>query len=170
MADNYLERRMEEYRSGRLAARPRTHTSLPADALILRYPLMSVLVLTDGSEFGAVLVAELRRAGLRVSFIHPDTRVGTALSQTLGSRFYPASMTTPAILADMAVRRSPADVILVPDGSVPANGGDLPVMFRYSVPEGVDAATAARVMLFALHPDNRPLLLADAFPGLCRVS
>ena len=49
MADNYLERRMDDYRSGRLAPKSRkpSATSLPADALVLRYPALRVLLRAD---------------------------------------------------------------------------------------------------------------------------
>lgn len=169
MADNYLERRMDDYRSGRLNTKPTPRTSLPKDALVLRYPAFALLVIAGGSEYDEVVIEQLCRVGLKVSFTHPDHKAGTALAQRAGARLYPATMDMEQILADMDVRRTPASLVLVAEGCEVPACGPLPA-FRYAhVPE-VDMPVSARLLLFALHPDCRPLLLSGGFRGLVRVS
>ena len=80
MADNYLERRMADYRSGRLATtripRPDTRrNALVADGL---------------SPRGEARVRSLCASGQwRVAFCGNDYRRGSLLAQATGSRFYP---------------------------------------------------------------------------------
>lgn len=165
MADNYLERRMDDYRSGRLSVKPTPRTMLPKDALVVRYPAFAVLVIAGGSEYDEIVVEQLCRVGLKVSFTHPDHKAGTALAQRVGARLYPATMEMDKILADMDVRRTPASLVLVAEGcEVPACGPLL--AFHYSPVPEIEKQMSARLLLFALHPDCRPLLMDGGFRGL----
>lgn len=109
MADNYLERRMEDLRGGRIAAslRPRKGKA----------PVASVLV---AGEFSAVepLVREHRRRGDRTAFLAADRVAGTALAQQCGARFYPCDVpdgeALAAALADLRRHwRTEPEVIMV---------------------------------------------------------
>ncbi len=92
MADNYLERRMEDLRAGRLA-----HNSGAASAtgarragyLELRWPARRVLILHGVSAAGEALVRRLQRLGCRVAVADADAAAGDAMRRDLGVRFYP---------------------------------------------------------------------------------
>lgn len=84
MADNYLERKMEEHR--------RTQASTPA---VRRKPspgiaLKRIAVNIPDAETTEQIVKHFRKAGHKVAFTLKDSARGTALAQSSGSRFYPA--------------------------------------------------------------------------------
>jgi hypothetical protein len=82
MADNYLEKKMEDYLNPRRTAR---HVSARKGALAARRALVA------GGSVGAVapIVEALVARGCRVAFCCPAAREGTSLAQRLGARFYP---------------------------------------------------------------------------------
>ena len=109
MADNYLENRMEEYRSGRLASRSRSTQAMRAprraDTLTLRYDPMTALILADAlTPVVAETVAAFTAVGCRVAFTCADVKEGNALAQRSGARYYPATFTPGAIADDIAAR------------------------------------------------------------------
>lgn len=79
MADNYLERRMDDYRSGRLAASPHRRLMPDADA-----PAIHV----HGAD-AAPMVGALRAAGARVSFSGVSLSEGSRLAQATGTTYCP---------------------------------------------------------------------------------
>lgn len=91
MADNYLERKMEELRSGRLSAPsacPAT-TALPADALVLRYPKLRVLIADDGlTPLGRAMVNAFIGVGCRVAFFATEADEARQFQQQTGARCY----------------------------------------------------------------------------------
>lgn len=95
MADNYLERKMEEYRSGKLAVRHssgvKASTLHPATGYDVEAVAgKRVLVCGDCLEgMGHELVRLFRSLGCRVAFCDVDSRRGTSVAQSTGSRFYP---------------------------------------------------------------------------------
>ncbi len=106
MADNYLEKRMEEYRSGRLAVRSRTSSSMRAprrnDSLTLRYEPMTVAVIADVMHpVVAETIGAFTAVGCRVAFMAADVREGNAVAQRTGARYYPAALGLEGMLADM---------------------------------------------------------------------
>ena len=157
MADNYLERRMDDYRSGRLAPKTRkaAGSSVPADALVLRYPAARVLLradrLTPGLE---ALVRALRGVGMRTA-VWCDADA-SRLCMREGARCYPPSMTEERVLADLDAHWGGLDHAIV-TGECRLSAGHLRVDF----PGGIDEAVVARGVLFLLHPDNAPLLRAQ---------
>ncbi|MBO4954941.1 MAG: hypothetical protein J6C77_00875 [Muribaculaceae bacterium] len=76
MADNYLERRMEDYRSGRLSA--------PANVT----PTSTRRVFIIGTDFDRIadLVRQYRLSGCRTAFTCIDAKRGMALAQSTGSQ------------------------------------------------------------------------------------
>jgi len=93
MADNYLERRMEDLRSGRLAAdTARLRSKAPAKnprRLSITFPEMRVLV-TDGlSDSGKAIVKAFRSVGMKVAFCAPSSAEGSLFAQQSGARFCP---------------------------------------------------------------------------------
>ena len=89
MADNYLERKMEEYRRQRPAA---THcTPSYRGAASAPLPLPGVRVLVDAGMDVPVpeVVVALVNAGCRVAFRCSDAAAGNRLAQSCGARALP---------------------------------------------------------------------------------
>lgn len=91
MADNYLEKKMEEYRAGRLAPR-RKATPAPRRATS---PLEGRRVYITGgaSGIGRAIVEAFIGAGCRVAFCDIDRVKGAATAQSTGSQFHPVDVT-----------------------------------------------------------------------------
>lgn len=155
MADNYLERRMEDYRSGRGGSR-RLHASSRSGRLSLPYPHQYVLVLGGDTPAGRAVLEAFSHSGATVAFT--ASADGAALAQRTGARYYP--MTAAEAAADMAARGEGPDVVIVCDGSAPLSEiGHLIVIIGQPadipgaiVIAGTDLAQAARIALMAAHP------------------
>lgn len=94
MADNYLEKKMEEHRrnaSQKTSARiVSTVGGRPGSVTMKIEPLR--IYVTDGtSATGEAIVRRLREAACRVAFSCGDDSLGRKLAQSSGSRHYPAS-------------------------------------------------------------------------------
>lgn len=153
MADNYLERRMDDYRAGRLN---KPHQSANASA-VLKYPSLRVMVTGDGRLFEAV-VSRLRSLGLRVAFIGgSDT-----LAQQTGARRYPQGALS-AIDAHIADTWGGLD-ISVGVGETPPY--EAPIMISATSVNGLTDEDTALLVVFALHPLSHRLLASGAFSGL----
>lgn len=93
MADNYLEKRMEEYRAGKLA--PKSSRTVAAVArhrpgdVVLAFPQMSALVLCEDAALVDLVAKSFRKAGFQLAFCMSDSREGTRIAQSAGCRFYP---------------------------------------------------------------------------------
>lgn len=93
MADNYLERRMEDYRAGKLAPAHRSAASAGRAVrregeLILKFPRLRVLVAGSAGGTGEAVVRAFREIDCRVDFLDADYTAGNALAQKSGARFY----------------------------------------------------------------------------------
>lgn len=91
MADNYLEKKMEELRSGRLASTgaPRSAAPLPADALVMRYPKLRVLLADNGlTPLGQAMVKAFSAVGCRVAFFATEPDEAKRFQQQTGARCY----------------------------------------------------------------------------------
>lgn len=94
MADNYLEKKMEEHR---LAATTKSYSKRTTPSgdrpgtLSVKFAPLRVLVTDGATAEGEAIVKRLGAAGCRVAFISSDVKQGRALSQISGSRFYPMS-------------------------------------------------------------------------------
>ena len=88
MADNYLEKQMEDFRAGKIAPRR------SSEAMHRPQPVAGkrVLVACHNPADTASLVRLLRSTGARVAFIAPAGKEWQQLAQASGSRFYPATM------------------------------------------------------------------------------
>lgn len=94
MADNYLERRMEDYRAGRLNAplrrKANPHSAAPTSEAALSSS--RVLILSPSASASArvkALIDMLRAAGCRVAFTDSDARGGQALACASGAQCHP---------------------------------------------------------------------------------
>lgn len=170
MADNYLENRMEEYRSGRLAARSRSTSAMRAprraDALTLHYSPMPVVILADSlTSVVAETVCAFTAVGCRVAFTASDAKEGNAVAQRAGARYYPASFSPEAILSDFSThcgRHPEVIVTFLPSPLSIALDADTRLI---NAPRHLPQATSssdfshfARHLLYLAHPDNAFLL------------
>lgn len=93
MADNYLEKRMEDYRKGDLAK----SRNIPASAKRrndcvagLRLAYATALVAISDHDIREAVVRQFAASGCRTAFICDDTRIGSSLAQSSGAMFCPA--------------------------------------------------------------------------------
>lgn len=121
MADNYLEKKMEEHRANASSNRRATKLSPAGNrpgTVALKIEPLRVLV-TDADSFaGSEIAKRLCEAGCKVAFISADLKQGRHLSQATGSRFYP-SVSLRSALTDMNVVWGGTDVLVV-TGDSPA--------------------------------------------------
>ena len=91
MADNYLERKMEEYRSGKSQQRvvKRTPSGAKPGTINVKFPSRRVFVTGGANGIGRAIVEAFRNADCRVAFCDNDSKAGTATAQATGAQFYP---------------------------------------------------------------------------------
>lgn len=155
MADNYLERRMEDYRSGKLSVRSphhahgKSHIAGSADLSGLR------VIVTDGlsSPTASYIVNNLLQEGCKVAFMGADSKEGSKLAQASGAQFHPVRDTASADALSAAVshvtnRWGGVDVII--DLSFPH--------FAENTLEGI-APHAMKISLTAPITDSAPGVL-----------
>lgn len=173
MADNYLENRMEAYRSGRLARQSRSTPAMrrpvaPA-SLSLSYPPMVVVVRSDTfSPLLEALVLAFRSVDARVAFSAGSAHdtLASRLAQLSGARFYPLSAaTTPdALVADISSRWGGPDHLFILNGDGSLNWSRPAATLtrgEISTPmaiPGAEPEAVARLLLFLSHPSNVSLL------------
>lgn len=87
MADNYLERRMEDYRNGKLSTRRMSSVSVKRPSMVLR-----VFIIGGNTEAGKRHVGMLRKYGWKVAFTDPDLKAGRELAQATGSQHHPVDI------------------------------------------------------------------------------
>lgn len=120
MADNYLEKRMADYQSGRTSGPAPRPASRPAPGRArLPYPHRNVLVTGADTPCGRAVVAQFVAAGCSVAFTAAVPAAGTDLARSAGGRYFP--MTAPEALERLRADSRPTDVAVVCDGQpVPA--------------------------------------------------
>jgi len=161
MADNYLEKRMEDYRRGRTQSQ---RTVGPrAGRLTMPYPRQCVLVDGADTPAGRAAVETFVAAGCTVVFTAAgDNAAGQRLAQALGGRYY--SMPPDGIEADMARRGESLGAVIWthrPDAILPgtcnilldttATADPLPGAIVISG-SAASAAQAARLALMCAYP------------------
>lgn len=95
MADNYLERRMEEYRQGQLnkPSIRRTPSGSKPGTINIKFPPRRVFVTGGASGIGREIVKTFRQADCRVAFCDIDTKAGNKTAQETGAQFHPLDVT-----------------------------------------------------------------------------
>lgn len=152
MADNYLEKRMEDYRrsQGAAARRPAGAVSRPG-RVIVAYPAVRVLVADGCTTEGQAIIEAMRRMQCRVAFTGDDADAGTRLARSSGAQFHPAS--TPAeAAARLADAGDPPAYIIAPaaDGVTIERTAD---GARIHTPAPcATAAERAAWAVYAIHP------------------
>lgn len=100
MADNYLERKMEEHRNS--GAAPKKKTPQVAGhrqgEICIKFPPRRVLVTGGANGIGRAVVQAFRNADCIVDFIDSDRRNGQLTAQQTGARFIPADIANPDAL------------------------------------------------------------------------
>ena len=104
MADNYLERRMEELRNGKLnqgnGVKRSTGPGHRSGVLQVAFPPRRVLVTGGASGIGLAIVREYLKAGCKVAVFDIDKEKGDALAQNEGVRFYHIDLTDAQAIED----------------------------------------------------------------------
>lgn len=91
MADNYLEKRMDDYRNGRLTKKK--HVSGSGNGT-RRSPLAGKRVLVTGGAngIGRAITATFRKEDCRVAIFDVDRKHGNEVAQQTGAKFYPCDL------------------------------------------------------------------------------
>lgn len=140
MADNYLEKKMEEYRSGALSrtnVRRKPISGEQSGSVRMKIDMLRVIVTDGAGEYAPAIIGRLREAGCKVAFRSDDEKGGRALAQKSGARFYPASFTG-CVAADLTKVWGGVDAVVVTDGVIT---------------EGVDRGTLKRIISVGTAPD-----------------
>jgi len=127
MADNYLEKRMADYRDGKLSASTRK-PAYEKGMLCFKMPPLVVLVvgLPDSATLGAVEL--LVKCGCKVALVHAERRKGNVMAQTTGALYYPVSrvdVESVRSASDFVKRRWEREISLIiisPDCPMAAEG------------------------------------------------
>ncbi len=98
MADNYLERKMDDYRSGRVSKTTK-HRNAPAAYLPLEGK--KALVTGGASPIGRAIVNEFIRQGAKTAFCDIDLENGNRFAQLSGARFYHTDLSSPEQIIKM---------------------------------------------------------------------
>lgn len=140
MADNYLEKKMEEYRSGALSRTNvrRKHISGEQPGSVrMKIDALRVFVTDCAGEYAPAIIGRLRDAGCQVAFRSVDEKEGRLLSQKSGARFYPASFAG-CVADDLTKVWGGVDAVIVTDGVIP---------------EGMDGVALKRIISVCGTPD-----------------
>lgn len=155
MADNYLEKRMDDYRSGKLSGRRVRSVSrkegMAEGEMRICFPPMRILVAGGRlSPLAAVVVRQARAIGLNVAIMSDARKEASSLSQSVGARLY-LSMSAAEVLADLDRHWGGVDVVLA-DEDAGSDFGEVRVvrLRQAEAPVGV----LARFYLFLSHPEN----------------
>lgn len=89
MADNYLEKKMEDYRKGPSRAVRSDRKTLSAGGVIEKVPQLRLLYFGSLSDSSAIVVSRLCALGLKVAFTGPNSAEGRRFAQATGALFVP---------------------------------------------------------------------------------
>lgn len=97
MADNYLEKKMEDLRSGRLTQMSRA--AARKGAWSVDFPCRRVLVTDGACAIGRAVIDEFCRAACKVAFCDTDDERGRATAYATGARFIHGDLRDAAVVA-----------------------------------------------------------------------
>lgn len=116
MADNYLEKRMDDYRSGKLSTSSRRPAAITSRSAKSALSQLRVMVTGGASGIGLSIVEAFRAEGCRVASLDIDRVNGTHAAQANGSRFYCLDVADSAAITsameDIFARWGDLDVIV----------------------------------------------------------
>lgn len=158
MADNYLERKMEEHRSRPAQGRQCSSSPRPAapGRPVIDYPSMRVLITGGHTPAGLASIRQFRALQCRVTFTAPTIARPTTIAQQHGAMFIPGTLAQ--ALSFLSERQdTPAVIIHLDDTPVDIdNPGILTLAPHPSA--ALDPEPLARLLAFASHPSNHSLL------------
>lgn len=174
MADNYLERRMEEYRAGRLASVPGTRRTSrlghTPGSLVVEYPQLRVLCLLSDANLSDAVVRAFREVDCKVAFCDADLGRGNTLSQSFGARFYCHDVVTSKdrllrTVADLEKVWGGIDVLVCDADEALVIANCIAICFSHEnigdevsglrLPIGTSPQILASYMRFMAHPANQ---------------
>lgn len=122
MADNFLEKRMDDYRRGMLGGKTANRSVVKAGTLAFR--MSRKIIVVAGPIEGAVASAvhQFCECGCKVAFVDNDRKRGVASAQTTGSLFYPVtgSLTEESVCKCMdfvSERWGSPECVIIPKGA-----------------------------------------------------
>lgn len=126
MADNYLERRMEDYRSGKMQSsiqrRRVTRSGQPVGVVQWELEENAVLLLVGNDRLRKALVGRLTQCGVYCAFCSVDVSGCAALAQRTGALFVPVKALDAAALevgvAEVERRRSKMPMLVTDTPSI----------------------------------------------------
>ncbi len=96
MADNYLERRFEEYQAQKNGAKgPKKHSltiGKKPGYINVKFPTLRVLVTGGANGIGKAIVEAFRKADCKVAFCDIDNKQGQATAEKIGAQFHPVDV------------------------------------------------------------------------------
>lgn len=157
MADNFLEKRMDDYARGKIGVRRTASRGLQC----IKIPAVRVLMVNaDGQE---LIVKALCEAGYKVAFTLSGQGDGNRMAQATGGRFYPGDASRALqLLADSG--DSPAAVVapteaglpskmMVPGDSFESPSEPRTILLDAPALAGQPAHVVALLLIGMLHPD-----------------
>ena len=151
MADNYLEKRMEEYRAGKLAPKSRVVVHAAGakrepGEFTMAFPKMRVAVIGGPLVLTAAVADRFRGVDAAVAVCHPDSKQCTPMAQAGGWRYYPFDPSAEGkcgiVIDDVASRWGAADVVV-----------DLRECGKLSEMSDEEARRMAALVMLHSHPD-----------------
>lgn len=94
MADNYLEKKMEDIRTGRTSKQSLSHRQTIGISYS-NYTGLSVMIIGGASRLGVQLAKDFRAKGASVDILDSDWNQGQLAAQESGARFYPTDISDP---------------------------------------------------------------------------
>lgn len=96
MADNYLEKRLEDYRNGKLQSSPKGKSGIKSGSTLVA----RAYIVGGCCEQGRNMVQKLRNYGWQVAFCDTNEKDGRKLAQTMGAQFHPMDELTADAISD----------------------------------------------------------------------
>lgn len=101
MADNYLERKMEDYRRSSVTTRHSCSPTLyrqPKGTIAIPFEPKCIMIAGTGSDLDEKIIIQMRSAGCRVAFTCADIVRGRTLAQSTGAQHHPVDIHSPGAL------------------------------------------------------------------------
>lgn len=158
MADNYLERKMEEHRSRPAPGRQCSSSSRPAapGRPVIDYPSMRVLITAGHTPAGLAAIRQFRALQCRVAFTAPTPSTGATIAQQHGAMYIPG---TPAQALSFLSERQDTPTVIIHLDDTPVDIDTPGILTLAPHPSAtLDPEPLARLLAFASHPSNHSLL------------
>lgn len=149
MADNYLEKRMDDYARGRLCAQRTAGTTATRSGF--KYPSLTVFVTPGSSECARSVISAFVEAGCRVCFDGCAMTQGNRMAQNTGARFY--NLAPDGIVAHLQSRGEHIDVLVELDGCDASTLRSVLCPDKTVSVSGQSARGAAIMALALAHPE-----------------